>query len=246
LNIASIEKCSFVDYPGRLAAVFFVPGCNWNCFYCHNQTLLRNDGPLERVSLEEAFTLLRARHGLLDGVVVTGGEPTLQTGLRDFIVAVRALNYLVKLDTNGSRPRVLGALLADGLLDYVAMDLKAPMAKYEAVCGAPVDHRLLNESIDLIMSSGIEYEFRTTVVPQLTHADVVAIARRIQGARRYVLQQYRNPALYAPDQKPPDPRLDVPPHEAGWPAHVLAEIDRHVVECETRGFQRSLEVTSAA
>jgi len=246
LNIAGVEKCSFVDYPGRLAAVFFVPGCNWNCFYCHNQTLLRNEGPHPRVSLEEAFDLLRSRCGLLDGVVVTGGEPTLQSGLRDFIVAVRALDYLVKLDTNGSRPRVLGALLADGLLDYVAMDLKAPMAKYEAVCGAPVDHHDLNESIDLIMSSGVEYEFRTTVVPQLTHADVVAIARRIQGARRYVLQQYRNPVLYAPDEKPHDPRLDVPPHEAAWPAHVLAEIDRYVIECETRGFQRSLEATSAA
>jgi pyruvate formate lyase activating enzyme len=246
LIIAGFEKCSFVDYPGRLAAVFFVPGCNWNCFYCHNQTLLQKEAPYPRVKLEDAFDLLMSRRTMLDGVVVTGGEPTLQSGLRDFIVQVRALGYAVKLDTNGSRPRVLAPLLADGLLDYVAMDLKAPMAKYEAVCGAPVDHRDLNESIDLIMAAGIEYEFRTTVVPQLTHADVVAIARRIQGARRYVLQQYRNPVLYAPDEKPPDPRLDVPPHEAAWPAHVLAEIDRYVVECETRGFQRSLEVTSAA
>ncbi|MCX5772335.1 MAG: anaerobic ribonucleoside-triphosphate reductase activating protein [Candidatus Hydrogenedentes bacterium] len=246
MNIAGVEKCSFVDYPGRLAAVFFVPGCNWNCFYCHNQTLLRNEGLRPRVSREEAFNLLNARRGLLDGVVVTGGEPTLQSGLREFIAAVRDLDYLVKLDTNGSRPQVLGALLAEGLLDYVAMDLKAPMPKYEAVCGAPVDHRHINESIDLIMSSDVEYEFRTTVVPQLTHADVVAIARRIQGARRYVLQQYRNPALYSPDEKNHDPRLDAPPHESAWPAHVLAEIDRHVVECETRGFQRSLEATSAA
>lgn len=246
MNIAGLEKCSFVDYPGRLAAVFFVPGCNWNCFYCHNQTLLRKEAPLPRVKPEEAFDLLRSRRGLLDGVVVTGGEPTLQAGLRDFIVQVRGLGYAVKLDTNGSRPLVLGALLADGLLDYVAMDLKAPMAKYEAVCGAPVDHRDLNESIDLIMSSGIEYEFRTTVVPQLTHADVAAMARRIRGARRYVLQQYRNPALFAEQEQLHDPRLDVPPHETGWPSHVMEEISQYVAECQTRGFQRSLEATSAA
>jgi pyruvate formate lyase activating enzyme len=246
LIVAGVEKCSFVDYPGRLAAVFFVPGCNWNCFYCHNQTLLRKEAPLPRVTLQDAFDLLESRRGLLDGMVVTGGEPTLQAGLRDFIVQARALGYAIKLDTNGSRPSVLTALLADGLLDYVAMDLKAPMAKYEAVCGAPVDHRDLNESIDLIMSSGIEYEFRTTVVPQLSHADVLAIARRIQGARRYVLQQYRNPALFAGREKPTDPRLDVPPHETAWPAHIIGELEQYVAECDTRGFRRSLEATSAA
>lgn len=244
--IAGVEKCSFVDYPGRLAAVFFVPGCNWNCFYCHNQTLLRNEPPYPRINIEDAFDLLRSRRNLLDGVVVTGGEPTLQPGLREFIVQTRALGYAVKLDTNGSRPRVLEGLLADGLLDYVAMDLKAPMAKYEAVCGAPVDHRDLNESIDLIMAGGVEYEFRTTVVPQLSHADVLAMARRIRGARRYVLQQYRNPALFTNDAMPGDPRLDVPPHGTTWPAEILDELSQYVAECDTRGFQRNLQATSAA
>ncbi len=243
--VAGLEKCSFVDFPGRLSAVFFVPGCNWNCFFCHNQMLLRCDALYPRVNMEDAFDLLRSRRNLLDGVVVTGGEPTLQPGLREFIVQVRALGYAVKLDTNGSRPRVLAGLLADGLLDYVAMDLKAPMAKYESICGVPVDHTDINESIDLIMAAGVDYEFRTTVVPQLTHDDVLAIARRIRGARRYVLQQYRNPAMFSSQEMPGDPRLNVPPHASAWPAEILDELSQHVVECDTRGFKHSLEATSA-
>lgn len=241
MNIAGIQKCSFVDYPGRLAAVFFVPGCNWNCFYCHNRAILRTELPKNCLQSADALELLRSRRGMLDGVVVTGGEPTLQAGLPSFIRDVRDLDFPVKLDTNGSRPRVLEALLEEGLLDYVAMDLKAPIAKYEAVCGIPVDHNAINESIDLIMASGIEYEFRTTVVPQLTHADVLAIARRIAGARQYVLQQFRKPA--GADS---DPRLDTAPHSSAWPAPILDELNQIVDHCESRGFQRATEAISAA
>jgi pyruvate formate lyase activating enzyme len=246
LIIGGIQKCSFVDYPGRLAAVFFVPGCNWNCFFCHNQTLLRTEGARQQIDMEDVFHLLRSRRNVLDGVVISGGEPTLQPGLRDFIFQAHALGYAVKLDTNGSRPTVLGRLLADGLLDYVAMDLKGPMAKYESICGAPVDHNDVNESIDLIMAAGINYEFRTTVVPQLSHDDVLAIARRIRGARRYVLQQFRNPGLYADEETPGDPRLNVPPHAPAWPAEIIEELSQYVVECDTRGFEHRLEATSAA
>lgn len=242
MRIAGIEKCSFVDYPGKLAAVFFTPGCNWNCFYCHNQGLLQNEGPHRRYSEEDALDFLRSRRGLLDGVVITGGEPTLQAGLRDFLARARALDYLVKLDTNGTRPEVLGGMLEDGLVDYVAMDVKAPMEKYEAVCGVPVEHKALNESIDRIMGSGVDYEFRTTVAPQLTHADVAAIARRIAGAKRYVLQQYRRPEAAASN----DPRLEMPPHPGSWPGPVLEEIGLYVDCCETRGFELAAEAETAA
>ena len=236
MNIAGIEKCSFVDYPGRLAAVLFTPGCNWDCYYCHNRAVLGGPVPAMTPWLDTEVTLawLEDRRGFLDGVVISGGEPTLQSGLADFIRRIRLKGYLIKLDTNGSRPTVLRDLLDQRLVDYVAMDVKAPLEKYEAVCGAPVDHGAVHESIDLLLEGRVDYEFRTTVAPQLTEADIVAIARRIRGARRYVLQQYRRPA-----SNDSDPRLATPPHPARWPSRVLEEIETLIECCETRGFDRT-------
>ncbi len=235
MKIAGIEKCSFVDYPGRLAAVFFTPGCNLDCYYCHNHSLV-HEASLRKETWfdkEVALAWLDARQGFLDGVVISGGEPTVQSGLSDFIRAVRAKGYKVKLDTNGTRPAVLRSLLEDGLLDYVAMDIKAPLDKYEAVCGVPVDYRVINESIDIIMASGIAYEFRTTALPQFSDEDVLAIARRIRGARRFVLQQYRRP-----DTQHSDPRFDLPPHSATWPHAFFERIEEVVQACELRGFEQ--------
>ncbi|NIA12694.1 MAG: anaerobic ribonucleoside-triphosphate reductase activating protein [Nitrospiraceae bacterium] len=236
MKIAAIENQSLADYPGRMAAVIFTPGCNWNCFYCHNRSLAK-DGPIQSW-LDENSILdwLEQRRGWLDAVVITGGEPTLQPGLADFIRAVRAKGFLVKLDTNGTRPEVLRLLLRQRLLNYVAMDVKAPMDKYEAICGVRIDHALVNESIDLLLSSGLEYEFRTTVVPQLSYDDVLAIARRIRGARRYVLQQYRRP-----DTDLSDVRLGTPPHTPSWPHEFMGELSTIVARCETRGFQLPAE-----
>lgn len=233
MKIAGIEKCSFVDYPGHLAAVFFTWGCNLNCYYCHNRSLLGKPAPPVRpwFDTEAALALLEERRGLLDSVVITGGEPTLQKDLAEFIRQVRALGYLVKLDTNGTRPHVVRALLDEGLLDYVAMDVKAPLDKYEAMVGAPVNHDAIHAGIDLLLAGRVDYEFRTTVVPQLYAADILAIARRIRGSRRYVLQQYRRP----PDGRS-DPRLDAAPHGALWAYALLDELRGIVDHVETRGF----------
>ena len=231
MKIVGIEKCSFVDYPGRMAAVFFTPGCNWNCYYCHNRRLIGEQGPHPWWDVESALALLEDRRGFLDGAVITGGEPTLQTGLADFIAQVRSKGYRVKLDTNGTRPAVLASLIDAGLLDYVAMDLKAPIEKYEAIVGVPVDHSAINHSIDLLLASQVEYEFRTTVVPQLSETDVLAIAHRIRGARRYVLQQYRRPTCAGSD-----PRLESAPHAPDWTWNILEEIETLVDQCDTRGF----------
>jgi len=233
VKIAGIEKNSFVDYPGHLAAVFFTYGCNWRCFYCHNPALLGTQPPRAWLDADGALAWLDERRGWLDAVVVTGGEPTLQTDLADFLRAVRAKGFLIKLDTNGTRPQVLCALLEEGLLDYVAMDVKAPMDQYEALCGAPVDHRAINESIDRLMASGIDYEFRTTVTPQLSEDDIRAVAARVRGARCYVLQQYRRP-----EGVEGDPRLDAPPQEAGLAWRLLPDLEHIVARCETRGFER--------
>jgi len=234
VRIAGIQRNSFVDYPGRLAAVFFTPGCNWRCFYCHNHALLGPQSGRPWLDLQTALTWLDGRRGWLDAVVITGGEPTLQPDLAEFIRTVRAKGFLVKLDTNGTRPDVLRALLNQKLLDFVAMDLKAPIEKYEAFCGVPIDHRALNESIDLLMANGIDYEFRTTVAPQLTQDDLRAIAARIRGARCYVLQQFRRP-----EGVENDPRLDVPTHEAAWAWPLIPELETIVERCETRGFDLS-------
>lgn len=210
MKIAGLEKCSFVDYPGCLSAVVFTPGCNMNCFYCHNRQLIgwgtSPDGAVmaagaeagatggagaEPLTVASVMDLLARRRGMLDAVVVTGGEPTLQPGLEAFIAAVRAMGFRTKLDTNGTSPDVLKTLLDERLVDFVAMDVKAPIDLYEEICHAPVDQSAISRSIALLMEGRAGYEFRTTFAPPLTADDILRIALRIRGARSYVLQQYR-------------------------------------------------------
>jgi pyruvate formate lyase activating enzyme len=210
MRIAGLEKCSFVDYPGCLSAVVFTPGCNMNCFYCHNRQLIGwGTSPAgtgmpagadagsasstggEPLTVASVMALLERRRGMLDAVVVTGGEPTLQPDLEAFIAAVRAMGFRTKLDTNGTNPDVLATLLDERLVDFVAMDVKAPTDMYERICGAPVDQSAIGRSIALLMEGRCAYEFRTTFAPPLTAADILRIALRIRGARSYVLQQYR-------------------------------------------------------
>ena len=186
MRIAGFIKNSFVDYPGKIASVVFVPGCNMDCWYCHNRDLWETD---EQVDLEEIDAFLDKRVGFIDGVVITGGEPTLQNGLEDYIRHVKEKGYLVKLDTNGLRPDVLEKLIKQ--VDYVAMDIKAPPGGLSSVVSFDIDESLIWKSADLIMDSQVDYEFRTTMMPLLKVADIEAIAKRIRGAKRYALQQYR-------------------------------------------------------
>jgi len=191
MNIAGVQKNSMVDYPGKLSAVVFTQGCNMNCGYCHNRCLIGNRTTESLVNEEDVLSFLNKRRGLLDAVVVSGGEPTLQKDLGRFIQRVKALGYSVKLDTNGTNPQLLEQLLQDRLLDYVAMDIKAPFCKYRQVCCSPVNTGSLEGSIRILQSSDIDYEFRTTYTPVLDQHDLLDIARSIKGAKRYVLQQYR-------------------------------------------------------
>jgi len=233
MKIAAIARCSLVDYPGKTAAVVFTQGCNLDCFYCHNRTLLTFHSPTRAIPLEDVLKWLRKRQGLLDAVVISGGEPTLQPGLTDFIRRVRAMGYAAKLDTNGTHPRILATLIEEDLLNYVAIDIKAPSEKYETICGVPMNHGTIDQSIDLLMNGCIDYEFRTTVVPQLTEADILAIGRHIRGARSYVLQQYRRPE---PVPGFTDPRLGDPSHSMGWTQDILAELSGLVMHRGARGF----------
>jgi pyruvate formate lyase activating enzyme len=239
--ISGLEKCSFVDYPGHLSAVVFTGGCNWNCFYCHNHEIAHRQKAQPALDVDSVLDWLRARRDLLDCVVVSGGEPTLHNDLPHFVARLHDMGYRVKLDTNGSRPACLRTLIKANLLDYVAMDIKAPLSKYDHFCDAAVEHSAVNESIDLLLLGELDYEFRTTVVPQLTADDIWDISQRIQGARRYVLQQYRPPTGLGED-----PRLDAAPHTPAWLSHMADRLNGVVRQVLTRGFERVARESNAA
>lgn len=192
MRIGALQRFTLVDYPGKVAAIVFTQGCEFRCPYCYNRELVLPEFYEPLVPEAEVLAFLRARRGQLDALVVTGGEPTLQEDLAGFLRKVKDLGYTVKLDTNGSRPETIGALIKEGLVDYIAMDVKAPPAKYREVTRANIDAETIQRSLDLIEASGVDYEFRTTVVrEQLTPDDILAIGRWVQGAKRYVLQRFQ-------------------------------------------------------
>lgn len=161
-----------------------------NCWYCHNRHLI----PMVAASTvdeDEIIKFLRKRKGMLDAVVITGGEPTLQKGLADFAARIKTEGFLVKLDTNGTRPQIIKELLVNKLLDFVAMDIKAPLEKYPLATCTGASIPALKESIEVIKSSGIDYEFRTTFIPQLKKEDILKICREVAPCCAYALQQYR-------------------------------------------------------
>jgi pyruvate formate lyase activating enzyme len=198
IEFAGLTKQSLSDYPGRIAAVLFTRGCNLRCPFCHNPHLLgarRSTGD-QGWSLKDVLKLLEERKGFLDGVVITGGEPTLNPGLPSAIRLIKEMGYLVKLDTNGTGYEMVRELLQEELVDYIAMDIKAPldMAKYYKACGRLHSREFLNirNTILMLKEAPIPVEFRTTVVPGLhTLKDIIDIARQIQGASLYTLQQFR-------------------------------------------------------
>ncbi|NLB62033.1 MAG: anaerobic ribonucleoside-triphosphate reductase activating protein [Clostridiales bacterium] len=200
MQIAGLVKNSFVDYPGYIAATLFVPGCNMDCFYCHNKHIWHTN---ELLPEKEIFDFLDSHIGFLDGVVITGGEPTLQRDLLQFIKRVRLLGYKIKLDTNGLLPQILEKLIKD--LDYIAMDIKAPLGEYSKIQSMKIKEENIKKSIDLITLSGVDYEFRTTFAPQLSVFDIEKIAIQLMGAKRYAIQQYRreneNKIALAPHSK---------------------------------------------
>ncbi|MDD5593852.1 MAG: anaerobic ribonucleoside-triphosphate reductase activating protein [Candidatus Margulisbacteria bacterium] len=194
MNIRGFLETSFLDWDGKVSSVVFVPGCNFACPFCSNWLLVHEADSLPEVSLEKIDNFLRQRQDFIDGVVITGGEPTIHPDLIDLVKHFKAMGLLVKLDTNGTNPAVLSKLLAPDskLIDYIAMDIKAPLnEKYALAAGTKVDLAKIRESIQLIMSSGVDYEFRTTVIPNiLGQTEIEEIAKTIAGAKKYALQQF--------------------------------------------------------
>lgn len=191
MKISGFQKMTLLDFPGKVACTIFTFGCNLRCPFCHNASLVLG-GATESHTEEEILSYLEKRKGLLDGVCITGGEPLLQSDIRDFIKKIKALGYAVKLDTNGCYPEKLKALVNDGLVDYVAMDIKNCLDEYGKTVGIKdFDTAPIKESIEFLVNGNVEFEFRTTVVKELHSTNgIKALAEEIKGAKRYFLQSF--------------------------------------------------------
>lgn len=197
--ICGLQKLTLLDFPGRMACIIFTKGCDFRCPFCHNASLVINAQEnsdrqldIQPITEDEIFSFLKKRSGILDGVVITGGEPTLQKDLIPFIAKIKELGYKVKLDTNGNRPQVVESLLAQDLIDYIAMDIKNCKEKYARTIGVnKFDISNIIRSVDIIKASGIDYEFRTTVVDNFhSDEDFVSIGKWLSGAKAYYLQNF--------------------------------------------------------
>lgn len=199
MTFAGIVRSSLVDYPGLVSCVLFVPGCNYDCFYCHNRSLI--DGSYEEISPKNVKEFLLKRVGQLDGIVITGGEPTLQPDLIAYIQEIKAQGYKVKLDTNGSSPHVIEKLIESELCDYYAVDYKAPANRYQEICRGSANAEKVRQTIRILLDNNVDFEVRTTVIPQLNEHDLLVMAQELPIVPRYVFNRFRKPEKYlASDQ----------------------------------------------
>jgi len=228
MRIGGYDKLSTVDYPGEMACAIFLVGCNFNCGYCHNPSLISGDGAY--IPKEEVMEYLKLRRDMLDAVCISGGEPTCNKDLKEFIREIKGLGYKVKLDTNGTHPEVIEELIEENLLDYVAMDIKASPKKYNEVTGCKVNLELIKRTIKILKKSGIKHEFRTTYLPMLNEQDIGEITDTFVGKdSKYFIQQFRNRITNDPMYR------NLIPHKA---AEVLAAADiarAHIGLCGVRG-----------
>ncbi len=197
--IGGLMKFSTIDFPGVLSCVLFLRGCDLDCFYCHNRGLL---GPGEDLPWSQVQDFLRRRAGMLDGVVVSGGEPTLHPGLPELLAELKGLGYKVKLDTNGRRTALVQDFVKQGLVDYVAVDWKAPQGQYPSVCGGdPTGRERTKATIDWLWESGAPFEVRTTLYPGLSSQDLLELAGELPPVPLYRINYYRQPKEYKPEDE---------------------------------------------
>ena len=235
VDFKGFHRVSLLDYPGKIAAIAFVGGCNFRCGFCYNRDLVLNPQELPSISEGEILSYLEANRSWLDGLVVTGGEPTLHPDLPIFLEKAKKLGYSVKLDTNGSNPKILAELIERRLVDYVALDVKAPLIdeRYRAVIGEQANgvFEEVKKSVELLKNSGVDYEFRTTVIPEtLKRDDLSLIAEQIKGSKRYYLQQFKSDALHV------DGRYsNVAPYPLEFIKEIREEIAPNFQVCMVRG-----------
>ncbi|MFH2144521.1 MAG: anaerobic ribonucleoside-triphosphate reductase activating protein [Candidatus Omnitrophota bacterium] len=231
-QIKGFNPHTFIDWEGKLASVIYLPGCNFRCPFCHTKDLVSGIDALSNIPLEQIERFLDQKKGWIDSVVIGGGEPTLHNDLAQLLTELKNYGLLVKLDTNGTRPDVLKNLLSAKLVDYIAMDVKAPLVKekYEQVVKAKVDMGAVEESIQILLSGAVKYEFRTTVVPTLLdRRDILQIARTLTGAKRYVLQQF------SPKNTLDEAMSDIKPHSFEELKCMAQLANEFVKNCFVRG-----------
>lgn len=232
IPIKGFIENSLIEWEGKIVSIIFLPSCNLRCPYCHAPHLVQTPNELESIPVDAVIGKIRQNVGWVDGVVVTGGEPTSHKQLDAFLTLLKDTGVVVRLDTNGTNPQAIKDLMARKLLDCIAMDIKAPLrkAKYELVSGVPCNIEDIKKSIRIIMESGIEYEFRTTACPsQLDGDDIEEIARTIEGARRYILQGFR------PNHCLDSKMLKIEPYPAETLRRFAACAGKYVDYCCVRG-----------
>lgn len=231
MKIGGFQKLSTVDYPGHLCCTIFLMGCNLRCKFCHNPRLVNMPDHTENVTLKDIVTFLEKRKGILEGVCISGGEPTVHKDLESLIRQIKVMGYKVKLDTNGTNPEAVKNLIDQGLVNYVAVDIKATAEKYEEVAGCGVNTDNIKKTIEIVMNSKVDYEFRTTFLPDLDEKDISEIAKSLAGSKRYVVQQFRNNTTLSEEyigRKPYDPQ---------YIRNVVDGIKPLFASCEVRGIQ---------
>lgn len=199
MNIGGFQKTSLLDYPDMISAIVWTVGCNFHCPFCYNKNLV--EGKVGIIPEYEIFSFLKKRKGLIEGLVISGGEPLMQKDITGFCEKVKKLGYLIKIDTNGMYPDKLKELIDKKLVDYISMDIKAPKNKYNDLSGVKTDVKKIEKSIQIIRSNNVDYEFKTTFVPDLLSIqDIIDIGKWLKGSKKFYLQQFRNDApVISPD-----------------------------------------------
>ena len=230
MKIGGFQKTSLLDYPKNVSAIVWTAGCNFRCPFCYNKDLV--DGNVKLISEEEIFSFLEKRKGLIDGLVISGGEPLMQKDIIDFTTRVKKLGYLIKIDTNGTFPEKLQELIDKKLVDYISMDVKAPKKKYSRLAGAKTDISKIEKSIDIIRNNAPDYEFKTTFAPNLLDKkDIVEIAKWLEGSKRFYLQQFKGDTPLISSELnniAPYPKEDL--------VKTLEEIKPFFKNCDVRGI----------
>lgn len=230
MKIGGLQKTSLLDYPDTISAIVWTVGCNFRCPFCYNKDIVL--GNVELISEDEVLTFLKKRFDMLEGLVITGGEPLMQDDIVEFIEKIKKIGYLIKIDTNGMYPEKLKELIDKKLVDYIAMDVKAPKKKYENLTGIKTDIKKIEKSIEIIKNSDVDYEFRTTFTPDfLTSEDILDIAKWLKGAKKFYLQQFKTdiPLISAK-------LIKAAPYEKEELIKTLETIKPYFEICDVRGI----------
>lgn len=229
MKIGGFQKTSLLDYPEEISAIIWTVGCNFNCPFCYNKDLV--NGKVDEITEEEIFSFLEKREKMIDGLVISGGEPFLQKDLKEFCKKVKKIGYKIKIDTNGTFPDKLKELIDKKLVDYIAMDVKAPSKKYAKLAGIKTDMKKIKKSIKIIQDSNVDYEFKTTFVPDLLKKeDIVEIGKEIKDSKKFYLQQFKNDVALISNEI-----NNKNPYSTEYLQETLNEIKPYFSYCKVRG-----------